>query len=245
MKNSTIARTACLLRIVWPVGAAEAFDPARRFIRERLFGVVCCLLACTAPVLAATVTVDFVGSLEDSTIPGLPVGTNFFGSFQYRTDAPIVVSYDQYRQFALAGGELSLTIGGHTFANDNSDPSFPDVVQVTDDGRLGIYGNGMAGTGPLVLNGAFAQFAGTSDPAFATLQLPVPFPMDFTSSYLVLSGEDIFTESASGTFIVKETSVTDIPEPSTGLLAAAGFAIAGLSREHHHRPSKPIPQNVL
>lgn len=233
MKDSRIAWTTSPIRPFSQAAAACSPDPRGRFSKTRISSAVICLLVCTAPVHAATVTVDFVGSLDNSTIPGLPTGTNFFGTFQYKTNAPVVVSFSQYRQFALADGGLSLTIGGHTFTNDNSDPGFPDVVQAIDDGRLSIDGNGMAGTGPLVLNGVFVKFEGSSDPAFAALQLPVPFPMDFTSSHLVLSGADIFGENASGTVIVKATSVADVPEPSTGFLAAAGLVIAAIHRMNH------------
>src|SRR5262245_9800678 len=56
----------------------------------------------------------------------------------------------------------------------------PDVIEVSDFGRIVFEGNTVAGSGPLDGFNAFPRSEFSSDPALAALELPFPFPTDFS-----------------------------------------------------------------
>src|SRR5215468_4619953 len=147
---------------------------AERRIRVTLLAfliVSLTLLAPICPALASTVDVTFSGAFDNGPLNG----SSFSGTVTYDTNAAIIFNGANFRNFALATGALTVTIGGDTVHNINK-VSIPDDIEVTDFGRLAFEGKTVAGSGPLDGFNATAFFEFSSDPAFAALSLPFPFP---------------------------------------------------------------------
>jgi hypothetical protein len=178
------------------------------------------LLAPVAPALASIVDVTFSGALTSGPL----AGSSYTGTFTYDTTAAIVFTGATSRDFALATGALSVTLGADTVSNTNG--GIPDLVEVVDFGRLEIKGNTVAGTGPLNGFNAFVTFEFSSDPAFAALILPFPFPTDFTSGTLAVNSAGGFSSGPLREFSAVNTP-TGVPAPATGGLL--GWGAAGLA----------------
>jgi hypothetical protein len=190
-------------------------------------------LAFMTPGVAATVSVGFAGSVDVSTNPAFPAGSAVSGMFTYRTDLLIDNPGVSNRIFFLDTGALIVTAGGHTYSNTNANLSFHDDVHVATSGAFRINGNAMGGIGPLDGGKAFLAFDGSSDPAFAALQLPFPFPTDFTSARFVLNS--ILEVSGTITAYKAENKEDFVPEPATFTLVVIGVATLGLTRRWTRR----------
>ena len=100
-------------------------------------------------------------------------GSSFSGSVTYDTNAAIVLTGANFRDFALATGALTVTIGGDTVHNTNSNVNVPDIIEVSNFGRIVFESNTVAESGPLDGFNAFPRFEFSGDPDLAALELPV------------------------------------------------------------------------
>lgn len=182
------------------------------------------LLTSAGPALASTVDVTFSGTFDTGPLSG----SSFSGTVTYDTNAAIVFSGANFRQFALATDALTVTIGSDTVHNTNGNVNVPDVIQVSDFGRLAFQGNTMAGSGPLDGFNATAFFEFSSDPAFAALSLPFPFPTDFSDPRLAVNTAGGFSSGSIEEFSAVNTS--GVPAPSTAVLFASGATALALLR---------------
>jgi hypothetical protein len=185
------------------------------------------LLPC-APASAEVVTVAFSGTIDSTAIPGLSVGTQFSGSFTYRTDLPVIFSFATFADWNIATGSLIISADG-TVANTNAGvPALLDDVGVNDFGFGSLDDSGiMSGSGPLNNEGVLVTFFGSQNPAFseAPLALPVPFPTDFTSAELLTFGPPGSGFQEFGTI----TSFAAVPEPGAWPLLLGGVAVTILA----------------
>lgn len=114
-------------------------------------------------------------------------GSSFSGSVTYDTNAAIVLTGANFRDFALATGALTVTIGGDTVHNTNSNVNVPDIIEVSNFGRIVFESNTVAESGPLDGFNAFPRFEFSGDPDLAALELPFPFPTDFSDPRLAVN----------------------------------------------------------
>jgi|SRR5262245_3237283 len=180
------------------------------------------LLSPIGPALASTVDVTFSGVFDDGPLSG----SSFSGTVTYDTNAAIIFNGGNFRQFALATGALIVTIGSDTVHNTNG--NFPDGIAVTNFGSLEFDGNTVAGSGPLDGFSAFPTFQFSSDPAFAALSLPFPFPTDFNDSNLVVNSVGGLSSGPITAFSAVNTP--SVPAPSAAVLFATGASALALLR---------------
>src|SRR5262245_13791393 len=140
------------------------------------------LLSPIGPALASTVDVTFSGVFDDGPLNG----SSFSGTVTYDTNAAIIFNGANFRQFALATGALTVTIGSDTVHNINK-VGLPDDIQVSDFGRLAFQGNNLAVSRPLDGFNATAFFDFSSDPSLPALSLPFPSPTDFSDLRLAVN----------------------------------------------------------
>ncbi len=183
------------------------------------------LLAPAGPALASTVDVTFSGAFT----AGPLTGSSYSGTVTYDTNAAIVFTGANFRQFALATGALTVTIGSDTVHNTNGNVNLPDIIEVADFGRIEFDGNTMAGTGPLNGHNAFPSFQLSSDPALAALMLPFPFPKDFNIPTFAVNTAGGFSSGP-----IREFSAVNIPSgvpaPSAAFLFVSGATALALLR---------------
>ena len=183
------------------------------------------LLALICPALASTVDVTFSGVFDNGPLSG----ESFSGSVTYDTNAAIIFNGANFRQFALATGALTVTIGGDTVHNTNGNVNVSDDIQVSDFGRLAFQGNTVAGSGPLDGFNATAFFEFSSDPALAALSLPFPFPTDFSDPSLAVNSAGGFSSGPIAEFSAVNTP-SGVPAPSAAVLFATGAGALALLR---------------
>jgi len=199
---------------------------AERRIRVTLLALLIVslpLLAPICPALASTVDVTFSGAFDNGPLNG----SSFSGTVTYDTNAAIIFNGANFRNFALATGALTVTIGGDTVHNINK-VSIPDDIEVTDFGRLAFEGKTVAGSGPLDGFNATAFFEFSSDPAFAALSLPFPFPTDFSNPRLAVNSAGGFSSGSITAFSAVNTP--SVPAPSAAVLVATGASALALLR---------------
>ena len=154
-------------------------------------------------------------------------GSSFSGSVTYDTNAAIVLTGANFRDFALATGALTVTIGGDTVHNTNGNVNVPDVIEVSNFGRIVFESNTVAGSGPLDGFNAFPRFEFSSDPDLAALDLPFPFPTDFSDPRLAVNSGGV--SSGPITEFPAVNTPSD-PAPSVGVLFATGAGALALLR---------------
>lgn len=183
----------------------------------------------SAPASASAVAVTFSGTIDSTAIAGLSVGTPFSGSFTYRTDLPIIFSFPNFADWNIDTGSLIINADG-TVANTNAGaPQILDDVGIDDFGLGTLDDSGvMGGSGPLNDVAVLVTFFGSQDPAFSAspLQLPVPFPTDFTSAELLTLGPAGSGFEEFG----RITSFASVPEPATWLLLLGGVSAMILAK---------------
>lgn len=182
------------------------------------------LLAPTTPALASIVDVTFSGALTSGTL----AGNSYSGTVTYDTNAAIVFTGANFRQFALATGALTVTIGGDTVTNTNGNVNLPDIIEVANFGQIEFAGNTVAGTGPVNGFSAFVFFRFSSDPALAALMLPFPFPTDFNDSFLGVNSAGGFSSGPIREF--SAVNIPSVPAPATAVLLASGAIALALLR---------------
>lgn len=182
------------------------------------------LLAPVGPALASTVNVSFSGVFDNGPLNG----SSFSGSVTYDTNAAIVFTGANFRDFALATGALTVTIAGNTVHNTNGNVAVPDVIEVSDFGRIVFEGNTVAGSGPLDGFNAFPRFEFSSDPSLAALELPFPFPTDFSDPRLAVNSAGGFSSGPITEFSAVNTP--SVPAPSAAVLFATGASALALLR---------------
>ena len=199
-------------------------------LRVLLSASLLLFLASVAPALASIVNVGFTGALTSGSL----AGNSYSGTFTYDTNAAIVFNGANFRQFALATGALTVTLGADTVSNTNGNVNVPDVIEVVNFGRLEIQGNTVSGTGPLNGFNASVFFESSSDPAFAAMVLPFPFPTDFQSASLAVNSAGGFSSGPIREFSAVNIP-TGVPTPGTAILLVSGATTLALLR---HRVRK-------
>lgn len=203
------------------------------------------------PALAAAVKVWYQGVIEFSSIPEVPVGTPFSGSFAYDTNAIGEIHPDRALWPYLTPESFSIDIAGsqlHTYRTADANwvrvYCGPPVVPGTCGAPQfeAAAGDNLIGSGPLSVREAraFVTFLNSASPAFPALQLPSPFPTDFQSTRFVLvSGPIGDSTTASGDL----TAYGTVPEPATALLVAAVLVgIAWRARYEQYAGAREEPR---
>jgi hypothetical protein len=121
--------------------------------------VAAALMVAGAPIAASadSVTIDFSGTVSTAGA-GYAVGTAYSGQFTYDTNAALISTGGNYKEYALATGAFTITIGGNTLTNASG--GFPNNIEVSNSGQFEVAGNTMTGTGQLSGHSIFLSSSG-------------------------------------------------------------------------------------